>query len=314
MTSSGPGPGQGPFSTLIAAAFAHLPPDRFAVLDGALYDDLPATLARSGVRAQPLFLEAGNAGAVASGPFLAPLDTPEQIAALTALVAGHRLPVIWSWARGQAALYRHLRTINIADVPIERDIDEDADDPEWDGQRAPSRRTVVFRHWDSDVLVKVQPLLDPGQSARLLGASAGVSYLPFHSTGDAAVSWLMPTDSTPPATGVISFSADQFAALSNSRLLESRRNIMTYLRETAAEDLEGVADPELYAMVVEAEVAGNVIGLKSEHAHGLWAFLHVITGGESSQSRDIRQHFYKAAEDPEIVLKQVLDDVMAELD
>lgn len=299
-------------STLLAAVRAHLPEEHFAVVDGGLYDNLPAALAQHGIGGRPLFLEAGDAAAVASGPFLVPLDTTRQIETLLALLASGRAPVIWSWARGEAALYRHLRTLNLVDVPVEQDIDDD-DEPDQDDRSAPRRRSVVFRHWDPNVLAQVQPLLDPAQKARLLGDAAGLAYLPEASAArDGQMGWLT-NDGTAKPPGMLSFSEAQFAALTDTRIQESRRNIMAYLRETAAEDLAEVSDAELYAMVVHAEASGNVIGLRSEHAHGLWAFLHVITGGESSQSREIRQHFYRAAEEPELVLQQVLDAVLAEL-
>ena len=282
------------------------------MLDGGLFDDLPATLAQQGIGGRPLFLEAGDAAAVASGPFLVPLGTPRQAEALLSLLGAGRTPVIWSWARGEAALYRHLRTLNLVDVPVEQDIDDD-DEPDQDERPAPRRRSVIFRHWDPNVLAQVQPLLDPVQKARLLGDASGLAYLPEASaTREPRIGWLT-SDGAAKPPGMLAFSEMQFAALTDTRIQESRHNIMAYLRDSAAEDLAEVSDAELYAMVVQAEASGNVIGLRSEHAHGLWAFLHVITGGESSQSREIRQHFYKAAEEPELVLQQVLDAVLAEL-
>ncbi len=281
------------------------------MLDGALHDDLPMALERHGIRARPLFLEAGDASAVASGPFLIPLDSDGQIAGLQAVIGAARAPVIWSWLQGEASLYRHLRTLNLVDVPIEQDIDDDDADP--DDRPVPRRRSVLFRHWDPNVLAQVQSLLDPTQKARLLGVAAGLAYLPEASAAHTAdIGWLM-TEGMAKPPGMLAFTEVQFAALTDTRIQESRRNIMAYLRETAAEDLAEISDPELHAMVVQAEASGNVIGLRSEHAHGLWAFLDVINGGESSQWREVRQYFYRAAEERELVMQQVLDAVLAEL-
>jgi hypothetical protein len=86
-----------------------------------------------------------------------------------------------------------------------------------------------------------------------------------------------------------------------------------YLRDVANDYVEDMSDAELNREIEKAVFIGDRIGLESEYAHGLWAFLHVITDGETTRSYEIRQHFYKAMQDPEVVLKQILDDVLEQL-
>ncbi len=299
-------------SRLIASACAHQPPAHFAILDGALYDNMPALLAGYRLRGRPLFLEAGDADAVASGPFLIPLDSADQISAVISLVGQGRTPVVWSWPDGEQALYRHLRTLNMASTPAEHDIDDDAaSEAEWTGSEGVPGMVVVFRHWDPHVLTRLSPLLRSEQVARLIGKATGICFV----SNDGSVQAILPPpDGTVPKSGILTFDQPQVAALAQSRLHESRLNIFSYLRETAAEELRDTDDAALYAIIVEAEVSGSRIGLVSEYAQGLWAYLHVLTAGETSRSQEVRQHFYKAAEDPEVTLRIVLDEVLAELE
>jgi hypothetical protein len=194
-------------------------------------------------------------------------------------------------------------------IPADED-DQLADDAEVDALEKAPEEPVVFRHWDPEVLAVLLPLLLPEQMARLCGAANGLAYFSGHAAAPTVVAHnpvVMPSPQ-----GQLGFTVVQMEMLSANRMTASRRAIASYLRETVPEDVNDLDDSALYAIIVEAEVSGNLIGLQSEHAHGLWAFLHVVTGGVSSRSPEIRQHFYKAADDPELVLRQLLDEVRAQ--
>jgi hypothetical protein len=171
-----------PTVRVIRRARESILPDHFAVVDGALFANSALSFASAGLKGRPIFLEAGDADAVASGPFLIPLDTDEQVRKLVEVIGDGRAPVIWSWQYGEQALYRHLRTLNAVSIPVEQGIDDDeAHEAEWTGAETPAVATVLVRHWDPDVLVAMQQVWRPGHVARVLGPSGVVAYLPERS-------------------------------------------------------------------------------------------------------------------------------------
>lgn len=149
----------------LLAAIGALPPERFAVVDGARFDDLPAALKEAGLGGRPLYLEGTDASAVASGPHLVVLDTPHRARRLIDLIGALSAAVFWSWPAGTDALYRHLRTLNVARV-ARTHWPTGPDDFE----------TMLFRHGDPDVIGLMVEVMDAGQRATLLGDSAGIAF------------------------------------------------------------------------------------------------------------------------------------------
>jgi hypothetical protein len=96
---------------------------------------------------------------------------------LRAAIALGREPgalVIWSWPKGEMALYRHLRTLNLVKIPNEARAEAEAEGE--DVSNMPSFETVLFRHWDPNVLGTLLPLLEVPQQARFLGAAGGLAF------------------------------------------------------------------------------------------------------------------------------------------
>ncbi len=124
-------------------------------------------LASYRLRGRSLFLEAGDTDAVASGPFLIPLDADDQINAVVSLAGQCRPPVIWSWPDGEQALYRHLRKNNLVEIPHEPELDDPSDE---------DYEAVIFRHWEPYVLALMLPVMTQLQQARFLGAATGIAF------------------------------------------------------------------------------------------------------------------------------------------
>lgn len=285
---SGPSTHAGDFAALVAAAQAALAPDLFAVIDGGLYDDLAGLLARAGVRADPLFLEAGDVDAVASGPFLAALDTPEQVDALTGLIGSGRVPVIWSWTGGQGALYRHLRTLNLASVPVSATRVQDQTEPV----------TVIFRHWDPIVLSVTLPVLTLPQRLRLMGAAGGLAFME-----DSTPQVLLPPDGGGEgAHGFLSFDGPQIEQIKSGRAAQSRRAVDRFLNETTPELWSDLPSAQRAGVLDHALATGRSKGLRSERALGLWAWLMLNTGGAAAGSAEIVAAFEQSPHAPDITM------------
>jgi hypothetical protein len=133
-----------------------MPVDRFAVIDGALFDDLPKSLASQSVGSVSLFRNHPDADVEIAGPWMATLDGPESLNAVLGLShqAGQACGVFWSCAEGETALLHHLRMINMVLMPT---------------SDLTSHQAVMFRHWDPNVLAMVLDALNKDQLREFLG-------------------------------------------------------------------------------------------------------------------------------------------------
>jgi hypothetical protein len=144
-----------PFSTALDA----MPPQRFALIDGAHFEALPTQLVARGLKGQPLYLEGPDRDAVEAGPFLVDAATPAALAAVLSLVRSKPAVVFWSWLDGQPSLYRHLRGLTMVEVPLEGDAEP-----------------VLFRLADPRALSLVLPVLSMTQLARFAGAATQIVF------------------------------------------------------------------------------------------------------------------------------------------
>lgn len=144
---------------------AGLPADHYAVVDGARFDDLPGTLTELGLAPRPLYLEGADPQAVANGPYLMPLSDMRQASAVLRMIAGQPAAVFWSWPGGMDGLYRHLRGLNAVQVArTARPVG-----PE-------DYETLLFRHYDPNVLGLMIEVMDEGQRRTLLGSSPAIAF------------------------------------------------------------------------------------------------------------------------------------------
>lgn len=177
-----------------AELFSALGRQRFAVIDGAQFDDLPSELTLAGVAARGLYLEGPDRAAVASGPLLVSAETAHAQPVIEALAAARPAVVLWSWPQGEAALYRHLRSLTMFDIPC---------DPHISGELYES---VLFRIADPRVIALVLPLLTPPQLARFMGAAGQIGLI--DESGVPRIIRLL--DDVEPAKGRIALDAKQY--------------------------------------------------------------------------------------------------------
>jgi Domain of unknown function (DUF4123) len=178
---------------------------KFAVLDAAHFDDLQTALKALSLPFTPLYLDERDENALAAGPHLVPLPDRDAAKAVARLCAEKPAVVWWVWPdEGEATqgnLVRHLRGINMAEIPVDR-YDADPARPDDDGGAAaalaaaeaeaaahshaheghdhppfvpPVRyELVLFRHADASVMAMLLPFLDADQVSRLFGRAAGL--------------------------------------------------------------------------------------------------------------------------------------------
>ena len=280
----------------LADAIRSLPPAYAAVLDGALDPALADRLRAAGLTALPLYLEGGDA-VVWSGPMLVDLPTPAALEVALALPVG-LAGVFWSWPGGVNSLRRHLRSINLVEVPAA------AIEP-----GAAGLETVVFRHWDPEVLGPLLSVLTPDQQARLLGDAGGLAFEAREHQGLVAAA--RPPGLPPRPRGLLRFADEQVAALSRARVRASRRRIAAYLRETAPDHTARLDDTALLARVTQCEGEAQALGLQSERDIARWAFLQVMTGGALVAGDALRDSFDQryTGRTPSEMLEFIFEDV-----
>lgn len=266
------------------------------------------------------------------------------LAQIMSVVGDRPAAVFWQCPAGEEALYKHLRTINMVLIP--KGTDEDADPkssaeglvtdivPARTGAVADAGAThfppadassgsdetqpenseyelVLFRHADSNVMAQVLPALDKSQFARLFGPASSIAFAPDDQWASNAGMLVAPRPEGLPgaAPGPLRLGEDVIERIGDNRLAASRRNIESYLKETAPEYTEKLNDFELQQLVVNAETTGEEIGFQTEYGHGLWAFLTLITGGTLLYNRDIRTHFATSDRLPDEVIEEVIEEV-----
>lgn len=168
-------------SKLVAAATRARQEPLFAAVDGARCGDLPHLLKIQGLNGRSLFLDHADAQIEAASGWLVPLGGEADLKRLLEVSdEGCGSLVLWSCPLGEAALHRHLRTINIVRIPsaaIPEDEQPAASEPEEEGAEKPAKPAfgnVLFRHYDPDVMASLLPLFDEAQFARIFGPATRI--------------------------------------------------------------------------------------------------------------------------------------------
>jgi hypothetical protein len=227
---------------------------------------------------------------------------------LRAAIAIGREPgalVIWSWPKGEMALYRHLRTLNLVQIPNEAKAEAEAEGE--DVSDMPSFETVLFRHWDPNVLGGLLPLLDRPQQARFLGAATGLAFQPPDGAGPFAAA--RPLGLPLPAPGMLRFSPEQIAGVTAGRMHASRLKVLRYLEEVDPGSLDGLPSQARLQRAMDYERSGDAHGLVSESAHMKWAYLNSISDGEIARSPETMDFFRHRTDHPDVVINVLLDEL-----
>nr|WP_279357921.1 DUF4123 domain-containing protein [Methylobacterium indicum] len=255
-----------------------------------------------------LFREHADVEVERAGPWLVPVgqatDAPERI---FSLVGDRPAVVVWSCDAGEPALYRHLRSLNLVQIPVWAAAG--ASTPPENGVEAPAE-TVLFRHWDPRVLGALMPVLDAGQFIRIVGPASEITYWAEDYGGLKRV--IADPDWRGAGGGLLSIRGEQIALLGDRRVQASRRRIMNFLRTSVPEHASSRSDSELYQDVVRYEASARAVGLSSERSFGKWAHLMAMSG-EAIAVRDGSAHRYltTAPGHPDDKLEMLIAEMIA---
>ncbi len=287
----------------LADILADWPRPVFAVLDGAKYDDLPGLLRQIDIEARALFLEyRGNAGVVRAGPHLALLNE-RRLRNLLRIEGIDGAAVFWRVEEpDEPAFYRHLRTLNLVEIPAPPPAQDAAPDP-----FATAQRTVMFRHWDPGVLAMILPVLTPAQRARLFGPAAALAIAAM----EGALQAKRRADWPEPSHGRLVLNETQMQALSGVMRARSHRAIASYLRDAAPDQTRGMDEAGLLGFVARSEAQGRAWGLKTEAGLGRFIWLQLMTQGQFAKLGQARAALNERGASPDRQIK-VLMQAMAQ--
>jgi hypothetical protein len=255
---------------LMAAAVA-MPGDVYAVIDGGRFDDIDQALAKAGLAGRALYLEGADPATRAAAGYLVALLEQSDLRAVVELAGGREALVLWSWPAGFMALYRHLRTLNLVEMPTRAHSASPAADGDLSAPQ--DHETVLFRHWDPKVLAAVLPLLAIEQQARFFRASQGVV---VHAHGQSTV-FRAPLQAPDRTGGRLRFSPAQMQGLQAARAATMALRVETYLREFLPDHCAALNQRDLIEFCRTTVAEGISLGIEQEGAHCRWAYLQLST-------------------------------------
>jgi hypothetical protein len=279
-------PADYPDDPLVLAA-EQLPPELFAVVDGGKFDSIDEALASVGLKGQPLYLEGADPGARAAAGHLVALPERRDLIGVVALAKPLDALVIWSWPSGLMSLYRHLRTLNLVEIPNEARAEAEADGE--DVSELASHEPVLFRHWDPSVLATLLPLLEPPQQARILGAANAVAL--YYREHSCPMVTARPVLLPAPAPGMLRMSGSQMARIEGRRITSMAGRVESYLRSYAAQTVAQLAPRDIHDFCRRTVSQGVGLGIEQEGAHCRWAYLQLMTGERVLDAPGVRQMF-----------------------
>ena len=242
----------------------------FALVDGAHFDDLPATLLREGLGVRSLFLDTSDSEVQKAGPWLVALDqAPFTFERLLRIVDSKPAAIFWCCEEGESVLYRHLRTLNMVLLP-KWAVDKEKP-PELP---AKANEVAAFRHFDPRVLGAVLPVFDAPQLSRFLGPSREIVF----SSADYGVKRLLrDTIWSAPSPGMLKMTSTQLAMMSDRRSRVSRDRIGRYLRAYAPAHTQGLNDDDLSHVVARYFDQASDMGATTERSIGIWSYLQITS-------------------------------------
>ncbi|MCG7508812.1 DUF4123 domain-containing protein [Mesorhizobium retamae] len=289
-----------PAAAKLAKAAEKMSGPLFAAVDGAQYGHLPRLLKSLGLDHRSLFLEHGDEKIEAASGWLVPI--PDQ-PALLALLA-HSEPdcgslVLWACPAGEAALHRHLRSINLVQLPKSTIPQDEESSPEEEGATEPDGtsdyESVLFRHYDPNVLASLLPIMTEGQFARILGPATQVL---FHAEDYGGLrSAEHPGQMVIRPKGMLRIDAEQIEELEEVRHEASNRKIADYLREVAPDNAGQMDEERMASFVAENRRSAQDMGIRSELATGYWAYLNLGSEGRVAALPTTRDYLRNHPED-----------------
>lgn len=290
--------------TTFAEAAMHMPGPVFAAVDGAQFENLPALLKGAGLFFRSLFLGHADEEAEKVGPWFVDLSQPSAMESFLAVLGEKPAAVLWSCPSGETALYRHLRGLNMAIVPMLRD-----DAPERDaGAVRPAEdyreEHVLFRHFDPRVLAQVLPVLDEGQFARVLGPAHLIA-LPREGGGKPRFAPALEHSVVVPR-GPLRLRPEQMDEISDIRVQASRKRIAAFLKENGSDLIPGLTDEMAWRVALESEPSAKALGIETERGQARWAYVMLLSHGKAAQTKEVTDYIRSGERSPDEQVKSLI--------
>lgn len=277
----------------LAMALRQAPRSLYAVVDGGFYDDLPWLLRTEHLFFRPLYLEAADPDGLASGPCLVNLEDPRHLTPLLDLLGDTPSAAFWSWPKNEDSLYRHLRMLNVVEIP--RALNGGPDRRPWE--------SVLFRHADPNVLAILLPLLHATQINRFMGAASVVL---FHAAERGGLHEVPSIDSNSlPQRGPLRIEEQQWALLEKAVMEPVKSRLMAFLCEHLPKGAN-LTIAQIKNWVERSLVTGREIGLRNESSFARWAFLIAITDGKIADAHEVRALFRRPGGDPDTDVRKLM--------
>ncbi len=290
----------------LSEMLAEWPAPIFVVLEGALFPNLPELLRQASIPARSLYLEYGNnASVVRTAPRLAQLDR-RALDRLLSIDGMTERAVFWRYdAADEPALFRHLRTLNLVEIP--KSPEGATDPPDIFSE---TTRTVIFRHWDPNIIELTLPIMTPQQLRRFFGSAQAIAI-----EGAKGAAQAKHRDHWPAATrSRLQFDATQMSALADAMSQRSRRDVAAYLREVAPERVAQMNELELLAWLNDNERQGRAAGLTTERALGQFASLSLLSRGEFARSASALDYLRAAPDGADPAIGRLMVAVASQLE
>jgi hypothetical protein len=265
----------------------------FAVVDGARFGDLPATLKLLDLPARSLFLDHADREIEAASGWLVPLGGQAELGRLLEVCdANCSALVLWTCPLGETALHRHLRTINIVRIPKTAIPEDDpVEAPSADGGEDDARSgfgEVLFRHYDPEVLASLLPLLDEAQFARIFGPATNIL---MFADGAGGLRHAPRPENLPIAPrGPLEISEEQIEDVESAMAEARDARVGSYLRAYAPDAATGLDDHQLSRFVADSNESGRELGLTTERAHKFWAFMMLNSKCKIARDPTVRDY------------------------
>ena len=282
---------------------ARMPEPVFAVVDGGHFDDVTAVLGAAGLASRSLFLGEAGREAELAGPWLVPIAREGDAVKVLGVVGELPAVVFWSCAQGDAALYDHLRRLNMARLPTWAAAGKDGPEPGVAADLA--YEAVLFRHWDPRVLGALLPVLDEGQFSRILGPAAEITYFAADHGGAKRV--VADPDWPLAPAGLLTITSDQVGALVERRVEAQRRRVAKYLRDVTGNELAQAPEVSVHRHVLQSEAGARELGLVTESGRCRWAYLMYATRGRVAQQPDLIHLIRHGEQAPDQQIKSLMD-------
>ena len=317
---------------------------KFAVVDAAHFDDLQSLMKGAGFAFRPLYLDEKEEDVAAAGPHLVPLPDRQAARRLCALLGDKPAVVWWSWPdmgdETEDAIFDHLRTINMVEIPVDRDDNPDAGLDVGGAAQAraameaeaaasghgthaghdhhnhgsspvmpPRYELVLLRHADPNVMGMLLPLLDSTQISRLFGEAVGIvaDAVGFCGLRDFARPQALP----PRPPGWLRIRLEQYEALFERRSVTTSRSTAAYLRKSASARAAHMTDSELEAQASVWLREARERGVQSPAAQRRWCYLQFVSGGALGDNPDIDEAFAEPWGTPDLKVWLMMQHVKA---